>query len=159
MTMFTPFHALIPAALVLAGAALSTPASAQNLLQNGSFELGTFVNNGTGTDSLPTGSSALPGWTTNTAELAWLINGNNYGVATPYGSYFLDLTGYHDTSPYGGVTQTLATTPGQTYHFSFSLGADQGDTRYSGPIYASASAGTVTKLFLFTPNTDNRSNQ
>ena len=159
MPTFTRLRTLIPAIFMGLATLAAAPAHAQNLLQNGSFELGTFANNGTGTDSLPLGSTALPGWTTTNAELAWLINGNNYGIATPYGSYFLDLTGYHDSAPYSGVTQTIATTAGQTYHFSFALGVDQGDTRYSGPVSATATVGDVSQTFTLTPDPNNQFNQ
>jgi hypothetical protein len=90
------------ATLTTLGLATTPSAHAQaNLLANGSFEntLGTWAANINGGDSLPTGSTAIPGWTTTNGELAWLVSGT-YGLTTPYGSYFLDLTGYHDASPY-----------------------------------------------------------
>ena len=135
----------------------STPVHAQ--IQNGSFETGTFVNNGQGGDSLPVGSTAIANWTTTNNELAWLVNGNVYGVATPYGSYFLDLTGYHDSSPYGGVTQTIATSNGTSYHLSFSLGSYQGNSIYGGQVGAMASAGGASQNFTFTPAAGSMGNQ
>lgn len=126
------------------------PASAQNLLANGSFEQGTFVNSGTGGYPLPVGSTVITGWTVSNAELAWLENGNSYGLETPFGSYFLDLTGYHDSLPYGGVAQTIATTPGAQYVLSFDIGADQSAGTYGGPMSVAASAGSTAGSFTFT---------
>ena len=72
------------AALALtAGFAVLAPTHAQ--VQNGSFETGTFVDNGAGAASLGVGSTAITGWTTTNAELAWIVNGDAYGIATPQG--------------------------------------------------------------------------
>ena len=146
--------------LGLAAALLSlatVPAHAQ--IVNGSFETGTFVNNGNGAQSLPVGSTAITGWTTTNAELAWITTLNSYGLATPYGSFFLDLTGYHDSSPYGGVTQSIATTNGTSYHLSFALGTNQNNSNYAGPVGATASAGGTSQSFTFTPAAGSVGNQ
>ncbi|WP_013321801.1 PEP-CTERM sorting domain-containing protein [Gloeothece verrucosa] len=129
---------------------IAVPAQAANLLQNGSFENtnGTFVNNGLGAMSLPTGSTTIPGWTTINQELGWLNNNNIYGpVITPFGDYFLDLTGYHDSFPYGGVTQTISTTVGSTYKLSLNLGVN--NPFYPGPISVRATAGSTSQTFTF----------
>jgi hypothetical protein len=129
---------------------------AQELVVNGSFEnsSNTFVADGNESMSLPAGSVVIPGWTTTNAELLWISNSNPFGPTTPYGEFFLDFTGYHDSYPYGGVTQTLSTTPGQTYAVSFSLGQYQEKSIYSGPLSATAYAGVgVTSNITFTPNT------
>ncbi len=141
--------------LAFLGGLAAVPAHAQ-ILQNGSFEQGTF--NSGGAQSLAVGSTAISNWTVTNAEIALLTNGN-YGLATPYGSYFLDLTGYHDAAPYGGVTQSIATTSGASYHLSFSLGADQTNPAYIGPVGASASAGGTSQTFTFTPPVGSAGNQ
>ena len=153
-------HRLIkPCAVALSLASLggfvAAPAHAQTL-QNGSFEQGTF--NSSGNQSLPAGSTAISNWTVTNAEIALLTNGN-YGLTTPYGNYFLDLTGYHDSVPYGGVTQYIATTTGASYSLSFSLGADQDNASYSGPVSATASAGGTSQAFTFTPAAGSTGNQ
>lgn len=58
---------------------------------------------------------------------------------------FVDLTGFHDRIPYGGIQQTVATSPGQNYTLSFSLGVDQSNGAYSGPVsvVATISSGAV----------------
>jgi len=105
--------------LVLLAGALPTAATS-NLLVNGSFETGTFVNTGFGYDLLAPGSTAISGWTTTQGNLVWGGPGNS-DTAAPDGSYFLDLTSYGAGFPLGGVVQTIATTAGLTYHFSVTL--------------------------------------
>jgi hypothetical protein len=107
----------------------SFAANAQNLAQNGSFELGNF--SGTPNpyaESLPVGSTVITGWTTVNAEISWdlapiQVQGSDY-LTAPNGNYFLDLTGYHDAAPYGGVSQTISTVVGQNYNVSFEIGSD-----------------------------------
>lgn len=120
-----------------------------NLLTNGSFEDTTgFVDNtGQHIMELFPGSTALPGWSvTNTSglDLNWLGPFNPISPASD-GSYSLDLTGYHNSSPFSGVSQTLATLLGHTYEVGFDLGND-GSFR-SGIL---ASAGGVSQNFVTT---------
>jgi hypothetical protein len=122
-------------------------------LVNGSFENtgGTFVPDGNGAMSLGAGSTTIPGWTTTTAELAWISN-TNFFAGHPQasdGTFFLDLTGYHDSFPYAGVTQTVATNAAHNYKLEFDIGS--GGLGQTSTI--SASAGTTTASFSFT-NTD-----
>jgi len=121
---------------------------------NGSFELGQYddaVANGH-VMSLPVGSSAITGWTVVTGELGWARNDNGFipGSATN-GNFLLDLTGFHDTPPYGGVTQTVDTTPGSVYTLGFDLITQQSNPLYRGPVGVQVSAGLVSVPFLFTP--------
>jgi hypothetical protein len=128
-----------------------------NLIKNGSFEKaasGSSPPTGNG-ESLPDGSEAIAGWTVfgglASDGVAWLANGDSYGVSTRYGSDFLDLTGYHDAKPYFGVEQTIKTVVGQTYDLTFHLGVDNGSSLYSGPISVTAAAGATSKDFTFGP--------
>ena len=67
----------------------------------------------------------MPGWTVigGTAVgndgVAWLSNANSYGLTAETGSYFVSLAGYRDNAPYFGVSQTVATTVGQSYALTF----------------------------------------
>ena len=92
---------LLMFSILTAIAVLSLPVQAHaNLLQNGSFE----------------GSTS--GWT-EIGNIALLDSGIG-GITAKDGGYFLDLTGNVDYSyAYGGVTQTIATVIGTTYHLSF----------------------------------------
>ncbi|MCI0536188.1 MAG: DUF642 domain-containing protein [Verrucomicrobiales bacterium] len=134
----------------------STPASAPaDLVVNGNFETfecpGGFAPDGNGLMSLPPGSTAIAAWTTTGAELVWAMNVNTFGPRTDYGSLFLDLTGYHDAPPYGGITQTLATTPNQSYRLSFSIGSHEGTSSYRGPMTVAVTVGSVSNAFTFIP--------
>lgn len=93
-----------------------------NLITNFSFETPASA----GSPSLVSGSTTLTGWTVINAEIAQIRNGDFAGLNAEDGTYSLDLTGYHDSSPYGGVQQTIATTPGATYSISFFVGAYNG---------------------------------
>jgi hypothetical protein len=123
----------------------------RNLLTNGSFESGTFAGVSEWI-SLAPGSTAIDGWTTFNAELAWGTTPNSANIIASDGVRFLDLTGYHDRSPYGGVTQTVATTMGNRYRLSFDLGTQEEDPRYRGPVSALATAGVITIPFTFNPS-------
>lgn len=138
-------------AVILGSAMLvSTGVQAANLLVNGSFEntQNTWVNNNgfgdTGVMDLFPGSTAIPGWTVADGgsghDIAWLVNGNNYGLTASDGRYFLDLTGYDNSPLYSGVEQTVGTVAGKTYQISFDVGEDEGQAGLSGPIGVSVSA-------------------
>lgn len=125
-----------------------------DLVVNGSFEnncSNSFVPDGQGVMGLAPGSVAIPGWTVTGAELAWGLNGNGFGSRTPFGTLFLDLTGYHDALPYGGITQTLPTVPGEPYRLSFALGTDQSVSAFQGPVSVRVQVGEASESFTFTP--------
>jgi hypothetical protein len=125
----TVFPALILAlsGFILGGVAASPAAQATTILQNGSFEDGTFVNNTGDADTvnLANGATAITGWTVVSNAVAWIGAGNTFGLAASDGNRFLDLTAYHDTSPNGGVSQTFNTVAGTQYAVSFDLGHSQ----------------------------------
>jgi hypothetical protein len=98
------------------------PAQA-NLISNGSFELGTFVDDGNGTDSFNAGPTTITGWTAVGRQVSWIRSPNPWGLSAQDGTHFLDLTGYATGAPFGGVTQTIATIAGQQYDLSFYLGS------------------------------------
>lgn len=127
--------------------------SSRELIVNGGFEdvAGTFVPDGYGLMSLLPGSTVIPGWTTVDAELAWCGNANTFGARTPFGDGFLELTGYHDHLPYGGVEQTITTTPGQRYRLSLSLGSNAEYPGAGGRKEVSVRCGEVTTSVAFDP--------
>ncbi len=126
-----------------------------SLIVNGSFEDGNFVPNAQDTMPLSLGSTDMTGWAVTDAALAWIGPGNPFGLAASDGSYFLDLSGYHDNAPYAGVAQTvpIATVVGITYRITFDLGSDSGYN--SGPVSivvsAGSGAGLVSTTFTSTP--------
>ena len=104
--------------------------SQANLITNGSFENGNFVDNGISltdnTMELGAGATDITGWTVTTTSIAWIATPNPFGLTGSAGSSrFLDLTGYH-TEPYGGVAASTAITTviGQQYRLGFDLGSD-----------------------------------
>lgn len=148
-------------ALALAiGLTVPAPASA-NLLTNGSFEDTTNFDANSGNDTMvlcstsgcpytPGSSTSITGWTVIGREIAWIGPTNPYSGSASYasnGNYFLDLTAYNNGAPYGGVSQTIATTSGSSYQLSFDLGDDQVDN--GGYLFdaITASAGSTSQTF------------
>ncbi|MGH7017771.1 MAG: DUF642 domain-containing protein, partial [Caulobacteraceae bacterium] len=124
-------------------------AGAANLVTNGSFEsTTTFVDNsGDGAMELHTGASALTGWTITAPgdDVAWIGPTNPWLLNASDGGYFLDLTGFEDHAPFGGVTQMIATIPGVHYLLNFDLGS----SNIQGvPVSITASAGGVSEVFI-----------
>jgi hypothetical protein len=128
--------------------AIAAASAAQaNLLVNGSFEQGTHTNDGNNTETFPAGATDITGWTTVGSHVSWIADPNPFGLTAQDGTLFLDLTGYTAGAPFGGVTQTIATTPGATYQLSFQLGSFT--TRWGGPpVSISASAGSTSQVFM-----------
>ncbi|MGA3239380.1 MAG: DUF642 domain-containing protein [Bryobacteraceae bacterium] len=121
------------------------PAEA-NLIDNGGFELGAFTG-GTSAENVSNGSTVIAGWTVVASagiNVGWLANGNIFDISTPFGNMFVDLTGSSDTAPYGGVSQSVATTAGTSYTLTYDLGVDQSSSVFSGPVGITASAGSTS---------------
>ena len=97
----------LAAVLALSGAALAFSG-----ISNGSFESGQY--GGGGFQELSTGSTTITGWTVTAGNVDW-VDGSYWGAAD--GSKSVDLDG----SAAGAVSQTLATTIGDTYVVEFSL--------------------------------------
>lgn len=131
-------------ALVLCSSLLGAPAVHANLLTNGSFESGSFVNQGNDTMSLAAGSTVISGWTVVTDTTAWIGPTNPFGLSASDGSYFLDLTNYQPGAPFAGLTQVITTAPGSTYALSFDLG---GSTFWGRPDAIVASAAGASSTF------------
>jgi hypothetical protein len=93
----------------------------------------------------------------------WVTSPNGYGLSASPGnasSFFVDLTGQANDKPYGGIEQTITTTPDTTYTLTFALGSSA-DYNNSGSgaaaLYASAT-GTVllaSSLFTLAPTSTN----
>ena len=110
----------------LAGPVVGRTAEAQ--LVNGDFESGSYSFDSNNVDSLALGSTNITGWTTLNAELAVINQPNNFALLAQSGTKHLDLTGYHDSTPYAGIQQTVNTLPGQTYVLQFYVGSSGGGT-------------------------------
>jgi hypothetical protein len=141
-----------------AWAPLPPAADSGELVVNGSFEnlTGAFAPDPNVVMLVPRGSAVIPGWTVIHTDLLWgsLNDGGSVlppGSGTPYGWFYVDLTGARDTLPYAGVTQTVATAPGQNYELTFALGTVQNDIRWVGPISVAVTAGSTSNLFEAVP--------
>ena len=138
--------------LTFAGVALTAVAlvstAAQAVVVNGSFEdTAGFVNQGNDTMSLPAGSTTMTGWTVVGgvgASLAWIGPTNPFSLTASNGGYFLDLTDYRDSPPFGGVSQSISTTIGGKYLLSFDLGSS---AQYRAPDSVFAAAGSTNGIF------------
>lgn len=120
-----------------------------NLLQNGSFEAGSWSNTGSGWMDVTLGSTAITGWSLVNNNVAWSAPGNTDGIVAYDGIHSLDLTGYGNINPNGGVTQTIATTIGQSYTLSLFLDAV---VAYGIPASVLVQAGGVSQTFDKTTN-------
>ena len=118
-----------------------------NLITNGSFENENgFVPDAFSTMILNLGSTTMTGWTVSADQLAWIHVGTVWGLSAQDGNYFLDLTAYPAGPPFGAVTQSIATVPGQQYLLSFELGSYT--QRWGGPpVSITASAGATSQTF------------
>lgn len=99
--------------LVLALAVAATPAAAQSLLVNGSFEGQT-----NGYTLLGGGSTAINGWTTTGEGVEW-FDTSSFGPAYD-GNNLIDLAWFTSTgTPGGGIEQAIATQAGSAYTVTF----------------------------------------
>ena len=130
--------------LLLSTALLAAGSAHANLLANGSFETGSFVNQGNDTMSLNPGSTVIAGWTVVTDTTAWIGPTNPFGLSASDGSFFLDLTNYQTGAPFAGVSQAIATTPGALYSLSFDLGSS---TFWGRPDGITAIAAGTSRTF------------
>jgi len=117
--------------------------------QNGSFENGSFVDNtGDDTDRLSTGSTAMTGWTVVNNEVAWIGPSNPFGLTADDGSYFLDLTSYHSSPPWGGVEQTVTTVSGDNYALSFAIGNSPQFNGIDDPAIVASATGNTALTYV-----------
>jgi len=126
--------------------ALAEIAHASDLL-NGSFETGTFPTMPTeiGSAKLLPNSTVIGGWTVINHEIAWIDQGNRYGLTASDGNRFLDLTGWM-TNGQGGVSQTISTIVGTHYRLAFDLG-NSINYNYGNSNSLLASAGSTSSIF------------
>jgi choice-of-anchor C domain-containing protein len=118
-------------AVPLTAAAGTAQASPINLLVNGSFEIGPTGSSLSDVDVLA-GSTDILGWTVfGTAPAgSGVIDYLNPPWDVSDGLHAIDLDGRNSTG--GGVSQTFATTVGQTYLVSFDLSGNPGDAPTNG---------------------------
>jgi hypothetical protein len=116
---------------------VATQPTRADLIVNGSFEIP--VTTAGSSTTLSGGSTIMTGWTVVGVDVLLLNttygepgNGVNQFNASS-GLNSVDLTGAGNTGPTDGVTQTVATTSGQTYLLSFDVGRASGGSLYATP--------------------------
>ena len=98
----------------LASIALAGPtAAAFTGLENGSFETGTYVDNGSGFQQLNAPNTSIDGWTVDAGSVDWV---STYWPPQD-GTMSIDMSG----AGAGTLSQTFETTIGNTYTVSFQL--------------------------------------
>ena len=92
------------------------------------------------------------------AELAVITQPNTFSILAESGTKHLDLTGYHDSGPYAGITQTVNTVAGRNYSLSFYIGSQTGNvsidvtTGLTTATYTNSSGGAGPVWQQFTHN-------
>ena len=130
----------ILAVLALGAMALCvTPVSAQNLITNGSFEVGTPVPGNSGQLQIAAGNTAnLPGWTANRA-FGWYFRASAWGRTAPDGSFNMNL---NSATGLNTLSQSFAVAAGDTYTVSYYEARRGNGGRLDTTV--SVAAGTVT---------------
>ena len=116
-----------------------SPVSAQNLITNGSFEVGTPVPGNSGQLQIAAGNTAnLPGWTASRA-FGWYFRASAWGRTAPDGSFNMNL---NSATGLNTLSQSFAVAAGDTYTVSY-YEARRGGGGYMDTT-VSVAAGTVT---------------
>ena len=118
------------AVLALAGATLAVTGPT-----NGSFETGTYVDGGSGFEQLNAGDTSIDGWTVDSGSVDWI---GTYWHAQD-GAMSIDMSG----ADAGAISQTFATTIGNTYTVSFYLSGNPAGPPTVKTLDVSATGGTV----------------
>jgi choice-of-anchor C domain-containing protein len=132
------------ASIALAGSALAAFAGATN----GSFETGTYVDNGSGFEMLSATSTDITGWTVASGTIDWV--GAHWQAQD--GAMSLDLDG---NAP-GSISQTLATTVGNSYLVNFFLAGNPDGAPVVKTLTVSAT-GAAPATYIFDVSTHSTS--
>jgi choice-of-anchor C domain-containing protein len=135
------------ATALAASIALAGSAQAFDGLANGSFETGAFNGGGLGYQALDAGAAALTGWTVASGSIDWI---DSYWQAQD-GSKSLDLDG---NAP-GAISQTVATTVGNTYFVSFYLAGNANGGPVVKTLTVSATGAAPATYSFDVSNTSN----
>ena len=118
------------AAIALAGTTLAFSG-----LTNSSFETGTYVDGGAGFEQLNAGDTSIDGWTVDAGSVDWI---GTYWPAQD-GSMSIDMSG----ADAGAISQTFATTIGNTYTVSFYLSGNPAGPPTVKTLDVSATGGST----------------
>lgn len=133
---------LLSLAAVAAFLNVASPASAAvNILTNGSFELGAYVNQGGGFGTLNAPSAAITGWTVDSGSIDWI--GTYWNHAD--GIHSVDLSGL----ALGSISQNFLTVAGQQYAVNFFMSGNPA----GGPVTKHVNVEVNGAPLVFTYNT------
>jgi hypothetical protein len=137
--------------------------TANNLVQNGSFEMGfeatTQVNSGWPSNHglwAPIGyngaTDTIPNWTVSGGGVDWHDTNSTIpnSMAAADGARMVDLNSCCSNPP-GMISQTIATTPGVSYTLSFSYSGHPYSPCYFGPKPMQANAGSASLVVTADP--------
>lgn len=131
----------------LASIALAGPTSAAfTELTNGSFEDGTYADNGSGFQQLDAPNASIDGWTVDAGSVDWV---GTYWPA-PDGDTSIDMSG----ADAGTLSQTFDTTIGNTYTVAFLLSGNPAGLPPVKTLEVSATGGAVGIYSHDTTGTD-----
>jgi choice-of-anchor C domain-containing protein len=139
---------ILQAGVAAIAISFSAAAASAATIANGDFELGQNNPGPGGFSTLYNGATDIAGWTVTGHSVDWI---NGYWQAAS-GTHSVDLNGLG----LGGISQTISTTPGQTYKLTFSMSGnpDVGpDTRTM-----QVSAGNASAPFSYTFTSNDHSN-
>jgi choice-of-anchor C domain-containing protein len=135
----------------LAAIALAGPTLAFTGPTNGSFETGAYLDGGSGFEELSAGDTSITGWTVDAGSVDWI---GLYWLAQD-GSMSIDMNG----ADAGTISQTLATTIGNTYTVSFFLSGNPDGLPTVKTLDVSATGGaTASFTYDVTGNSLNNMN-
>ena len=119
----------------IAAIAFAGSAHAFTGASNGSFETGTYVDNGSGFQQLDAPNTSIDGWSVDSGSVDWV---GTYWTA-PDGAMSVDLSG----ADAGSLSQTFDTTIGNTYTVAFLLSGNPAGPPSLKTLEVSATGGTT----------------
>lgn len=115
-------------------------------LTNGSFETGTYVDNGSGFQQLDAPNTSIDGWSVDAGSVDWI---GTYWPA-PDGAMSIDMSG----ADAGVLSQSFDTTIGNTYTVAFLMSGNPAGAPAIKTLEVSATGGTVGLYTHDTTGTD-----
>jgi len=116
MQPVSPLRRILTVLALGAMALCITPVSAQDLISNGSFEVGSPVPGNSGQLQIAAGNTAnLPGWTASQA-FGWYFRASAWGRTAPDGSFNMNL---NSATGQNTLSQSFAVAAGDTYTVSY----------------------------------------
>jgi len=127
---------------------LFSGAAQANIVQNGSFENGNFVNTTNNFMQVNPADSALSNWTVVNEHIAWGLNASGFSASDGIG--FVDMSGFGAQSPNSQLQQLLNTSIGAEYFFSVERQGGISDIFIDGAELTLTAGGTLGGWITYT---------